>query len=169
MSFGTFGKPRYSDTLFSSQLFYNDNNQLVRYVDKSNKGDSIEMHFEYTPSGVPKKRTRITNKPEGYNLIDYAWDANQKTILPERLISVGYPTYLTWGYITPLAPLSVKGDLKGSILYKKDKEGKLYKADEDIFSDIKSNTSGYFQEGKYKSYQSNKTFRIRAVYEGCKN
>jgi YD repeat-containing protein len=152
-------------------FFYNEKGQVVRYFEKSSKGnDSRSISYEYAPEGWLKRG--IINANGGLYtswMIEHIWDSEQKIIdEPSRIFFAGYPL-IPSSWIFPIEPLSVKGNAKGYIQYNMDKEGKFVKTSEGEVFDIKANAEGLWIENKYRVKGDPTVYTYRAFYEGCKN
>lgn len=104
-------------------FFYNDKGQVVRYFEKSSKGgDSRSISYEYAPEGWLKRGISTSSGTvyaQSQWMVETIWDADKKIMdEPSRVFFAGYPL-IPSSWILPIAPLSVKGNIKGIIQYKK--------------------------------------------------
>jgi hypothetical protein len=152
-------------------FFYNEKGQVVRYFEKSSKGnDSRSISYEYAPEGWLKRGiSNATGESYTSLMIERIWDSEQKIIDdPSRIFFAGYPL-ISSNFILPIDPLSVKGNPKFYIHYDKDKEGKFVKTMEGEVFDIKANSEGLWIENKFRSKGDSTVYTYHAFYEGCKN
>jgi hypothetical protein len=128
-------------------LHHNEKEQMDRIHCTQSNGDTISLRFEYNEAGYPIRRIRLSNDSLQNTFAEMRWDTTLRAYHPFETLFQDYPMASFFDRDRSIwTDYPTKHPLKYYINRTRDALGAFLGQEEWIFSNFKTNASGFIEE-----------------------